>query len=199
MNENEQDNSLINAISDGAAGNDAAKRNVVLIGMPGAGKSTLGVVVAKMLGMGFLDVDLVIQAREGKTLQTIIDEQGNDSFIVLENEALCSVAEDEAVTNTIIATGGSAVYSTEGMTRLSKTGIVVYLRISFESLVGHLGSIEDRGVVMRKGSGMDLLELYEERVPLYEQFADITVDVEGHSIVTAALELASVIRKARSE
>lgn len=176
-----------------------AKKNVILVGMPGAGKSTLGVVVAKMLGMNFLDVDLEIQGRTGKTLQTLIDEQGNDSFILIENEVLCSVAEDEAVANTVVATGGSAVYSAEGMTRLAETGIVVYLQISFDSLVNHLGDIEDRGVVMRKGRGMDLLELYNERLPLYEQFADVTVDIEGHTIVTSALELANVIRKAQSE
>ncbi len=166
------------------------KKNIVLIGMPGAGKSTLGVVLAKIAGMKFLDVDLVIQDKAGKTLQTLINERGAEGFIALENEILSGIQEEK----TVIATGGSAVYSDEGMRHLGETGTIVYLRVPFETLARHLGDLDERGVVMRDPSVASLRALYDERTPLYQRYADVTVDVGGLSITQAARKLAAVVR-----
>lgn len=162
--------------------------NVVLIGMPGAGKSTLGVVLAKIVNKQFVDADLVIQNKYGKTLQTLIDERGAEGFIALENETLGEIE----VANTIVATGGSAIYSDEAMAHLSEIGAVVYLEISYESLVERLGDLGERGVVMR-GGGMTLRDLFGERKPLYEKHADLTVDVDGLSITDAARKVAAAL------
>ena len=135
--------------------------NIILIGMPGAGKSTLGVVLAKILGYEFIDADLLIQGKLDKTLQKIIDACGPDGFIEVENEVLCTLSTSHA----IIATGGSAVYSDEAMKHLSSIGTVVYLQVSYEELENRLGGLHERGVVMKNGIGMSLADLYEERVP----------------------------------
>lgn len=161
------------------------KTNIVLIGMPGAGKSTLGVVLAKMLNMQFLDADLVIQGKHGKTLQRLIDEQGAQGFIALEGEALESIHAQ----NTVIATGGSAVYSHEAMKHLAQDGTVVYLEISYPELVERLGDLDERGVVMA-GACKTLRDLYDERRPLYERAADVTVDVGASTITQAARKIA---------
>ena len=162
----------------------ALKSNIVLIGMPGAGKSTLGVVLAKILAYDFLDCDLLIQNREGMTLQKLIDARGAEGFIELENEALLTIRN----TGTIIATGGSAVYSEEAMEYLSTIGNVVYLKVSLEELQGRLGGLHERGVVMR-GDCKSLADLYAERQPLYEKYAEITIDIDGLSVRNAAREL----------
>jgi shikimate kinase len=168
------------------------KSNVVLVGMPGAGKSTLGVVLAKIINKRFLDVDLLIQERHGATLQQLINERGAEGFIELENEALCSIE----VENTIIATGGSAIYSEEAIRHLAQTGTIVYLEISYESLVERLGDLDERGVVMRGGQSMGLRELYDERRPLYEHAAEIVVNVDNLSITNAARKVAASINDA---
>ena len=159
--------------------------NVVLIGMPGAGKSTLGVVLAKILGYEFIDADLLIQSKLDKTLQKIIDACGPDGFIEVENEVLCTLSAKRAV----IATGGSAVYSDEAMEHLGSIGTVVYLRVSYEELESRLGGLHERGVVMKNGMGMSLHDLYEERRPLYEKYADVTIDIDGLSVRDAARRL----------
>ena len=159
--------------------------NVVLIGMPGAGKSTLGVVLAKILGYEFIDADLLIQSKLDKTLQKIIDACGPDGFIEVENEVLCTLSASRAV----IATGGSAVYSDEAMNHLKSIGTVVYLRVSYEELESRLGGLHERGVVMKNGMGMSLADLYEERRPLYEKYADVTIDLDGLSVRDAARRL----------
>ena len=165
------------------------KSNVVLIGMPGAGKSTLGIVLAKILAKSFIDADLVIQEQMDKTLQTILDAMGPEGFIQIENQILSDLHAENAV----VATGGSAVYSAEAMKHLSEIGTVVYLEISYESLVGRLGDLQERGVVLKGGMGMSLRELYDERKPLYEKYADIVVNVDDLSITAAARKVACAL------
>lgn len=167
-----------------------AKDNIVLIGMPGAGKSTLGVVLAKMVNYDFLDADLVIQNKRGKTLQNIIDERGPLGFLEVENQDL----QEISVHRTVIATGGSAVYSDGAMEHLGSIGTVVYLSISYDELMGRLGDLRERGVVMKAGMGMSLADLYEERLPLYKKWAQVTVDVNGMSITDAARKVAEAVR-----
>lgn len=150
--------------------------NVVLIGMPGSGKSTLGVVLAKMLGYGFIDSDLIIEEEEGRLLHEIIAQEGIDGFIEIENRVNSHINVEKKV----IATGGSAVYGKEAMLHLGQIGKIVYLKWSQEELAGHLGDLKERGVVLKEGQ--DFAGLYAERCPLYEKYADITVDCEGDSI-----------------
>ena len=166
------------------------RNNIVLIGMPSAGKSTLGIVLAKILNYQFVDADLVIQNQCDKTLQKLIDACGPEGFIQVENEILRDIEAE----NSIIATGGSAIYSEPAMKHLSEIGRVVYLKISFDELKCRLADFSERGVVMRDGIGMSLRELYDERLPLYEKYADITVDVNDLSITAAARKVAAALK-----
>ena len=143
---------------------------ITLIGLPSSGKSTLGVLLAKALGYRFVDADLVIQERMGKLLHEIIAESGAEEFIKIENEINQTIAGDKL----IIATGGSAVYGDEAMEHFKSLGRVVYIRIPFEALKKRLGDYSHRGVVIREGK--TLRDMYDERIPLYEKYADITVD-----------------------
>ena len=152
------------------------KNNIVLIGMPGVGKSTIGVVLAKMLGYDFIDADLVIQEKEKKLLREIIAEVGAEGFIEVENRVNSSIEAEHA----IIATGGSVVYGAEAMAHLKEIGTVLYLKLPYEELQKRLREIKGRGVVLK--DGQTLKDLYEERVPLYEKYADLTVDEERCSI-----------------
>lgn len=152
------------------------KNNYVLIGMPGAGKSTVGVVLAKRLGYRFLDSDLVIQEKTGKLLYQLIEELGEAGFLVLENEVNASLC----VQKTVIATGGSAVYGKEAMEYLGRNGQIIYLKLPYEELEERLGDLHERGVVLRPG--FTLRDLFTERTSLYERYADITVDCGGKSI-----------------
>lgn len=147
----------------------SSKDNIVLIGMPGVGKSTVGVILAKVLGYQFVDADLVIQQQEGKLLCEIIEEVGTEGFIEVENRINASLN----VTNSIIATGGSVVYGKEAMEHLQSIGRVVYLKVSYETLEKRLADIKGRGVVLKEGQ--DLKALFEERSPLYEKYADIEI------------------------
>lgn len=149
------------------------KNNIVLIGMPGVGKSTVGVILAKVMGFQFLDADLLIQKQEGKLLKEIIEEVGTDGFIAVENRVNASIT----CTDTIIATGGSVVYGEEAMEHLKEIGTVVYLEVPFATLEKRLSDIKGRGVVLK--DGQTLYDLYMERTPLYEQYADIKVSEEG--------------------
>ena len=144
--------------------------NIVLIGMPASGKSTVGVLLAKWLGYRFLDCDLLIQEKEGKLLHEIVSEKGVQSFLELENR-ICAEIEAE---RTVISTGGSAVYGAEAMAHLKSIGKVLYLKVDYDTLVERLGDYSHRGVVSL--SATTLRELYEERTPLYEKYADIVVD-----------------------
>lgn len=158
--------------------------NVILIGMPGAGKSTVGVLLAKSLGKAFADTDLLLQTRAGKRLMEILTESGADEFEKLENDTLLSIGDDE----TVIATGGSAVFCERGMAHLKENGICVYLDVPLSSLEERLTNIRTRGVVMKEGE--TLAQLLEERKPYYEKYADITVGEQGtpEDTVTAVVE-----------
>lgn len=149
------------------------KNNIVLIGMPGVGKSTVGVILAKVMGYQFLDADLVIQQQEGKLLSEIIAEVGTEGFIQVENRVNSNLDCEK----TIIATGGSVVYGAEAMKHLKEIGTVVYLEVPFSTIDKRLSDIKGRGVVLR--DGQTLYDLYMERTPLYEQYADIRVSEEG--------------------
>lgn len=152
------------------------KNNIVLIGMPGVGKSTVGVILAKVLGYQFLDADLLIQEQEGKLLKDIIAEVGTEGFIQVENRVNASID----CTNTIIATGGSVIYGPEAMEHLKEIGTVVYLEVPFSILEKRLSDIKGRGVVLK--NGQTLYDLYMERTPLYEKYADIRVSEEGLNV-----------------
>ena len=152
------------------------KSNIVLIGMPGVGKSTIGVILAKILAYHFLDSDLVIQEREERRLHEIIKEEGTEGFLRIENDVNASLD----VKRTIIATGGSAVYGKEAMEHLREIGTVVYLSLPFEEIDKRLSDIKGRGVVLREGQ--TLKDLYEERKVLYEQYADIQIDETGLNV-----------------
>ena len=165
------------------------KNNIVLIGMPGAGKSTLGIVLAKIVGYDFIDADLVIQNQCDKTLQKLLDACGPEGFIAVENQVLSDLKAERSV----IATGGSAVYSDEAMKHLSSIGTVVYLEVSYEELESRLGGLHERGVVMKNGMGMSLADLYEERIPLYEKYAGLTIDIDGLSVRDAARKVVDQI------
>ena len=145
-------------------------KNIVLIGMPGSGKSTVGVVLAKNIGYDFLDSDLEIQAREGRKLHEIISEKGLEDFLKIEEAVNASFM----VEHTVIATGGSAVYGKTAMEHLKEIGSVIYLKLPYEEIRHRLGDLNQRGVAMR--SGQSLEDLYEERVVLYEKYADKTIE-----------------------
>ncbi len=145
-------------------------KNIVLIGMPGCGKSTVGVLLAKSLGYDFLDTDLLIQRRAGCRLQEIIDEQGMSSFLAAEEDVLCSVD----VRGTVIATGGSAVYSERGMRRLTEHGVTVWLRADLSTLEARLGDFAARGIAGANAN--NLAAIFAEREPLYAHYAQITVN-----------------------
>lgn len=152
------------------------KDNIVLIGMPGVGKSTVGVVLAKVMGYQFVDADLVIQEKEGKLLCEIIEEVGTEGFIEVENRINSGIEAHHA----IIATGGSVVYGKEAMEHLKEIGTVIYLYLPYEKIDKRLSDIKGRGVVLR--NGQTLKDLYEERTILYEQYADVRIDETGLNV-----------------
>lgn len=152
------------------------KSNITLIGMPGAGKSTVGVVLAKMLGYRFLDSDLEIQEKTQKLLHELIREYGDEGFLKIENEVNAGIC----VSHTVIATGGSAVYGKDAMKHLREISTVVYLRMPYESLAPRLGDLHERGVVM--GAGQSLKDLMASRCPLYEKYAHRIIDAQQMDI-----------------
>ena len=161
------------------------KQNLILIGMPGAGKSTIVVLLAKRLGVSFLDTDILMQTGEGCFLQETIAEHGLYGFRTIEESYLLTVPKDCGV----VATGGSAVYSGKAMTHLRLLGPAVYLQIDLVPLKNRLGNLDERGVLRLPGQTIDML--YEERCPLYEKYADITVSTAGvtpDQVVAAVLE-----------
>ena len=149
------------------------RKNVVLIGMPGAGKSTIGVLLAKTLLKEFVDTDLIVQKKCQMSLCDLMERDGVEGFIKRENEIIAECDFE----NSVVATGGSAVYGKEAMEKLKKDGMVVYLSIPVEELERRIRNIHTRGVAMKEGT--TLYDLFEERKALYEKYADITVDCVG--------------------
>ena len=163
--------------------------NIVLIGMPGVGKSTIGVVLAKVLGYQFVDADLLIQEAEGKLLSELIEENGTDGFIEIETRVNSQIQTHRSV----IATGGSVFYGKEAMEHLKSIGTVVYLKQNLRVLQRRLRNLKGRGVVLKEGQ--TLVDLYKERTVLYEKYADITVDQYKQSIE----QTLKAVRKALEE
>lgn len=159
-------------------------KNIVLIGMPAVGKSTIGVLLAKTLGFSFIDTDLIIQQDTGRLLQDIIDRDGLDAFCIAEERAICSVAAAE---NAVIATGGSAVYSREAMLHLKKHGLVYYLALPTEELTRRLSNIKTRGIAMRPTDTIE--DVFARRMALYEEYADVTIDCHGKTAEDTVSEI----------
>lgn len=164
-------------------------KNIILIGMPGCGKSTVGVVLAKAMGYRFLDSDLVIQEEEERLLCEIIEQDGLEGFLKTEERINSSIN----VKRTVIATGGSVVYGKDAMRHFKEIGIVVYIELPYEEIEKRLGDLTRRGVAMKKGE--TLHELYDERKPLYEKYADITVSVGNMTISETALRIKELVGK----
>lgn len=162
--------------------------NVILIGMPGCGKSTEGVLLAKVLNKNFVDTDLLIQKCEGMSLQEIIDIRGNAYFRDVEKEVLLQFEGD----NYVIATGGSAVYYPEAMEKFRKGGRIVYIKLPVETILKRLSNIKTRGVTLAPGQTIE--DLYNERIPLYEKEADITVETEGLEIEESVKKIAEALK-----
>ncbi len=159
------------------------KSNVILTGMPGAGKSTLGVLLAKTLKMDFTDTDLLIQKREEALLQDIIDRKGLGYFLSAEENAVKALN----VRGHVIATGGSVIYSTSAIEHLKKDGILIFLHVVYEEIERRLKNIKSRGIAM--GKSQSLKSLYDERIALYEKHSDIIIDCSGSGIEDAVLEI----------
>lgn len=164
--------------------------NIVLIGMPGCGKSTVGVVLAKNLAMDFIDSDLLIQKSEGMRLAELIERYGDDGFRAIENRVNSGIQAERSV----IATGGSVVYGEEAMRHLKSIGTVIYLKLSYEEIEERLGNLHARGVSIREGQ--TLRDLYGERCPLYERWADLVIDCGGKRLREVVLEIVGALEGA---
>ncbi len=151
-------------------------KNIILIGMPSSGKSTVGVIIAKHLGMSFVDTDVILQTQQTKKLQDIINTDGIEKFPEIEENTILSLD----LSNTVIATGGSVVYSEKAMKHLKANGIVIYLNINMRTVTRRLKNIKTRGVVLSPGQTLE--EIYQKRKPLYEKYADIIIDSSENSI-----------------
>lgn len=161
--------------------------NIVLIGMPGSGKSTCGVVAAKMLLKNFFDTDLLIQNLENSVLQDIINNKGNDYFERAEESAILSLD----INGTVIATGGSVVYSDKAMEHLKKLGRIIYLHIDYENMCQRISNLSTRGVLIKNGE--TLKDMYDERLPLYEKWADVVIDCNSNTIEQTAKQIAAAV------
>lgn len=164
-------------------------KNIVLIGMPGVGKSTVGVILAKMIGYHFVDTDILIQEQENRLLCDIIESDGVEGFLEIENKINSNIN----ITDSVIATGGSVIYGKEAMEHLGEIGTIIYLKLPYNILDERLENIKGRGVVLKDGQGLH--DLYEERIPLYEKYADIVIDEEGLSVEETIEKILEVLNK----
>ena len=167
------------------------KKNLIFIGMPAVGKSTVGIVVAKRLGMRFIDTDLLIQEQEGKLLREIIAEKGEEGFLEIENQVNASVEAK----NSVISPGGSVIYCKEAMKHFKKIGTVVYLKASYQTIKKRIKNPKKRGVVLKEGQS--LRDLYYERVPYFEKYADITICEDGCRIEDTIKNVLNAVKKYR--
>ena len=164
-------------------------KNIVLIGMPTSGKSTVGLELSARIGYGYIDSDSVIVARSGKNLRELIAELGNEKYLDFE----AKVNSEIAALRCVIATGGSAVYRADAMQKLKQKGVVVYLKMSYEEMERRLGDLVQRGVVLKKG--FTLLDMYNERLPMYEKYADYTVEIDGKTLEETVQAVRGVIEQ----
>ena len=162
--------------------------NIVLIGMPGCGKSTIGVILAKTLGIGFVDTDLIIQQRENRLLQDIIDSDGIEAFLDFEAEAVKTVSCD----NTVIATGGSVVYREDAINHLKNNGKIFYLDVPLFEIKKRLNNINTRGVAAKKNDSVE--NIFIEREPLYKKYADVVVDLKDCTVEEAVKKICEKIK-----
>lgn len=169
------------------------KNNLIFIGMPAVGKSTVGIVVAKRLGMNFVDVDLLIQEQENKLLREIISEVGQDGFLKIENQ----VNADVKANNSVISPGGSVIYCKEAMKHYKEIGTIVYLKASYQTIKRRIHNPKKRGVVLRNGQSFK--DLYNERVPYFEKYADITVCEDGCRIEDTIENVIKAVKKYRRQ
>ncbi len=163
-------------------------KNIILVGMPGSGKSTLGILLAKEIHYGYIDIDSVMVASTGKLLPTLIEQLGNDGFLEMEARINGSIQVQQCV----ISTGGSAIYRGDAIEKMKQNGIVVYLKIPYDEVVRRLGDLKRRGVVLK--DGFSLKDLYEERSPLYEKHADVIVELDGASVEENTEKILHAIR-----
>ena len=164
-------------------------KNIVLVGMPGCGKSTVGVILAKTLGLSFTDTDLLICAKEEDTLQNIIEEKGLSYFEAVENE----VGETLKVKNTVVATGGSMIMYEKAMAHLKEIATVVYINVSLSELKRRLVNIKTRGITFAEGETLD--DIFDIRTPLYQKYADITVNADDFTIEETVTKLTEILNK----
>lgn len=165
------------------------KNNIILIGMPGSGKTTLGTELSEKLGYGYIDSDSVIVAREGKRLNEIIAEVGREAFLDIEAKVNSELCADRCV----IATGGSVIYRDTAMQKLKQLGKIVYLQLPYEVIKRRLGDLKKRGVALK--DGFTLKDLYDERTPLYEKYADVIVPLNGQSIAQAVEKIVGILQQ----
>ena len=156
--------------------------NIILIGMPGVGKSTLGSALAKKLKYNFIDTDILIQKKVGKPIPQIIKEKGIDNVIQIENEVNSNIKVEKS----IIATGGSVIYGKTAMDNLKKIGKIIYLKQEFGTISKRINNVKERGIILRKNQ--TLKDLYNERIPLYEKYADIIIEEGNLSIEETLLK-----------
>lgn len=150
--------------------------NIILIGMPGCGKSTVGVILAKTLGIGFVDTDLIIQQRENRLLQNIIDTDGIDYFLNCEADAVKSLD----CNNCVVATGGSVVYREDAILHLKKNGKIIFLDVPLDEIKRRLNNINTRGIAAKKNKSIE--DIYNERIALYNKYADVIIKTDGESV-----------------